>query len=587
MSLRSKSFATGIVLSALLLPTVISEGTADALTSKSKPTKPQIETISAVSRGVKGKVHVTVTFARATTHKSSPILLSEVTVGSVKCLAKKSGTRCTAPNVSTTRTVKVTVRAKNKNGFGARSATVAFKPASGATWRRTGTTTTTPTGGGSSTTLPPVQVDLTRSRVIGTSSVKLSKVQGVAGTGVSSARVRAASTANVIFKTSGVVAYAQAETSSQTGSKLLAVSSTGSVSDALVSGSAVVKDFFVAPNGRLYVAFETKAELVTGGTPCLLAEVDSSSGVPTCVDTTLDSINWNLGYNSGMGNSPVQFASNGAIFYTGYSGSSQVLRRSSGGSITDLVNDNIQVSDFIVLSDGTVILAGRTNSTQVSWLRRISPSGGLKNLVVGTIHKIALFADGRVYAGLWGTQDLGWKRYLPESDALENKYWISGNTNAVDRDAYFSLGGQGKNLAFCEGNGQSVNNAFCGWYGTIVYPMMNIGTEKTFGVAGGSAQQRQLWQYYPTVEKANVTNLQSINVAQQVSTRILVAGTTSAGVNSLSVYDTSTRQETVVMDSSNEVEIYSMSYSARNNSVVYSGLRFSDNRFVVGEVPLG
>ena len=98
---------------------------------------------------------------------------------------------------------------------------------------------------------------------------------------------------------------------------------------------------------------------------------------------------------------------------------------------------------------------------------------------------------------------------------------------------------------------------------------------------------RQLWQYYPTVEKTNVTAIRNVTLAQQVITMMILAGTSSTGSNILSLYDTSSKQETVVMDGSNEVEIYSMSYSQKKNAIMFSGLRFSDNKYVVGEVSLG
>ena len=98
---------------------------------------------------------------------------------------------------------------------------------------------------------------------------------------------------------------------------------------------------------------------------------------------------------------------------------------------------------------------------------------------------------------------------------------------------------------------------------------------------------RQLWQYYPTVEKTNVTAIERVTLAQQVITTIILSGTSSTGSNILSLYDTSSKQETVVMDGSNEVEIYSMSYSQKSNSILFTGLRFSDNKYVVGEVSLG
>jgi hypothetical protein len=194
-------------------------------------------------------------------------------------------------------------------------------------------------------------------------------------------------------------------------------------------------------------------------------------------------------------------------------------------------------------------------------------------------------ADGKVYAGLWGG-DYGVKRYSTESDSLEEKYWISGNLNGGSRDAHFKLDGDGA-ISGCTGANYTPNNAFCSWYGTIVNPVFNILGQKSFGVAGSSGQDRQLWQYYPTVERANVSAIKSTTLAQQVISTILLAGTSSDGSNVLSLYDTSSKQETVVMDGSNEVEIYSMSYSQRKNAILFSGLRFSDNKFVVGEVSLG
>jgi hypothetical protein len=415
--------------------------------------------------------------------------------------------------------------------------------------------------------------------------VKLAKVGGISSSGAQSTRVRKYAVGDVIFKTSGIIAYAQADTSSQSGSKLLAVSTTGAVSDAISSGTAVVRDFYSAPNGNVYIVFESKVALTTGGTTCLLAVVDVSTGVPTCVDSTLDSVKWGLGSN-GDGNSPIQIDSSGAVYYAGQVGSSAVLRKAKSGVITDLINDNVTLQDFIVQSDGTVIVVGQTTSSQVRWLRRIAVSGGLKNLTIGQVQSLWKFADGKVYAGLWYNPDFGWKRYSTDLDALEDKYWITGNTNGVTRDGFFKIDGT-DGLSDCSGANNSKNASFCGPYGTIVKTIFNILGQKTFGIASGAGGGSQLWQYYPTVEKTNVSAISSVTLAQQVITMMILSGTSSTGSNILSLYDTSSKQETVVMDGSNEVEIYSMSYSQKKNAVMFSGLRFSDNKFVVGEVSLG
>jgi hypothetical protein len=497
--------------------------------------------------------------------------------------------------VAAGKTYKVLVRAKNRNGFGAWSSGIAFEAKSGSTWSKVGNSTpstvaTTPTIVGTTPTTvatgPASRTDLSKANVLGISTVKLTKVGGISSSGVQSTRVRKYAVGDVVFNTSGIVAYAQADTSSQSGSKLLAVSTTGAVSDAISSGTAVVKDFYSAPNGNVYIVFESKVALTTGGTTCLLAVVDVSTGVPTCVDSTLDSIKWGLGWNSGWGNSPIQLDSSGAVYYAGQAGSSTVLRKAKGGVITDLINDNVALQDFIALSDGTVLVVGVTTSSQVRWLRRISAAGGLKNLAIGTVHSLWKFADGKVYAGLWSDPNFGSKRYSTDLDALEEKYWISGNTNGVSRDAYFKLDPL-DSIFGCNSANSSNNNSFCGWYGTVVNPVFNILNQNTFGVTGSTGQVRQLWQYYPTVEKTNVTAISSVTLAQQFTTTLILSGTSSTGSNILSLYDTSSKQETVVMDGSNEVEIYSMSYSQKKNAIMFSGLRFSDNKYVVGEVSLG
>jgi hypothetical protein len=334
----------------------------------------------------------------------------------------------------------------------------------------------------------------------------------------------------------------------------------------------------------VYIVFESKVALTTGGTTCLLAVINVSTGVPTCVDSTLDGITWEF-QKCCAGNSPIQFDASGAIYYAGYAGPSEVLRKVKDGVITDLITDNVWLRDFIVQSDGTAIVSGVTTSSQVFWLRRISPSGGLKNLAVEYVQSLVKFADDKVYAGFWSEPYFGIRRYSTDLDALEDKYWITTDQSGVIRDGYFKVDGVNA-ISDCTGTNYQWM-PFCGAYGTLVGPVFNILGQKTFGVAGFKGDIRQLWQYYPTPEKANVTAINSVTLAQQVITIMILSGTSSTGSNILSLYDTSSKQETVVMDGSDEVEIYSMSYSQRSNSILFTGLRFSDNKYVVGEVSLG
>jgi hypothetical protein len=575
---------------------VIGATNVSALSVKAKPSKPSITVISAKVRS--GKIDVTVEFNLASTNRAAPILSTQVKVGSLSCTVASRVKSCKFKNLKSMR-YQVLARAKNKNGWGSWSSSVAFSATDGRIWRRDskvlipdqttpsvvtttpGVVTTTP--GVTTSTLPVSRTDLSKANVLGISTVKLTKVGGISSSGVQSTRVRKYAVGDVVFKTSGIVAYAQADTSSQSGSKLLAVSTTGAISDAISSGTAVVKDFYSAPNGNVYIVFESKVALTTGGTTCLLAVVDVSTGAPTCVDSTLDSVNWSL--NANWGNSPIQLDASGAVYYAGQVGSTSVLRKAKNSAVTDLINDNVGLKDFIVLSEGVVIVSGSTTSSGVNWLRRISVAGGLKNLAITNVQSLWKFADGKVYAGAFLDSMYGIKRYSADLDALEDKYWISGNVNGVSRDAYFSITGK-DSISDCTGENYSKNLSLCGSYGAIVAPVFNILGQKTFGVARG-INPRQLWQFYPTVEKTNVTAISSVTLAQQVITTMILSGTSSTGSNILSLYDTSSKQETVVMDGSNEVEIYSMSYSQKKNAIMFSGLRFSDNKYVVGEVSLG
>jgi hypothetical protein len=71
-----------------------------------------------------------------------------------------------------------------------------------------------------------------------------------------------------------------------------------------------------------------------------------------------------------------------------------------------------------------------------------------------------------------------------------------------------------------------------------------------------------------------------------VGRKLILAGSTTDSVNTLVVLDLDTFQETILIDSTNEVEIYNMSYITATNKIMFNGLRFSDNTLVVGEVDM-
>ena len=98
---------------------------------------------------------------------------------------------------------------------------------------------------------------------------------------------------------------------------LQTVQTDGQLVPAVTSGSAPISHFLIGPDGKVYVAFSTPVNLANtsqysfaGG--CVLAEVDRSSGVPSCVDSSLSMVNWTTGEYHG-GSVPIQFDSSGAM----------------------------------------------------------------------------------------------------------------------------------------------------------------------------------------------------------------------------------------------------------------------------------
>jgi hypothetical protein len=384
---------------------------------------------------------------------------------------------------------------------------------------------------------------------------------------------------SMTFRTTNVVGLALPDAVSPGTSGLLAVSAAGIATDALTSGTATISKFYTAPNGKYYVLFSSTAELVPGGPLCLLAEVEQSTGIPTCVDGTMNSIVWSS--TGTLRNPPIQFDDSGSVYYQGSTNSgSTVLRKWSGSSGVDLINQNISINDFLVMGDGTIILSGTTLSSNANWVRKIAVGGGITTLANNGALSMSKFVDGNVYIGLWGGTTFGVKRYLAQSGQLDTKYWISGNTNGIDRETYFNA------ETLCANEERSLMAGFCGMYGTNLSGAFSVLGQKNFVIAGSSGQSGTvLMQFYPTVERSN-SIVNSVSIAQRYLTSIVMAGTDANGTNMLTLYETGSKQETILVDQSNEIEIYNMTYVSATNKIMFNGLRFSDNRQVVGEIDL-
>ena len=360
-------------------------------------------------------------------------------------------------------------------------------------------------------------------------------------------------------------------------SALEAVEADGQVKPAIVSGLVNVSKFIVAPNGKLYVLFTGGVNLDDTTLPgaCVLAEVDPSTGVPTCVDDTLSWIAWPAPHS---GRSPaLQLDGAGALYYAGRTSDGHAfLRKYLDGTRTDLINAEIDLYDFLVLGDGRVLISGRTTPTGATWLRSLSATGSLQGLAGVNSNFLRLFPDGNVYTGLWGTGNFGVRRFLESTNQLEGKFWISSGMNNGSPTYYGTAD-------FCSGPFQTLRYAFCGLAGSYIQDSFTTDDGKVYAIAGGQGQGGLLMQYYPTVQ-VGTTAVERIFAAQSVGSDLVLAGLNSNSQNVTNFYDTATGLEAPVFGPANEIEIYHLTYVPETHKMLFDGLRFSDNKYVLGEI---
>lgn len=586
MKLKSIVAGVSIFLSVGLVGALPVEAAA-----KGTPPKPIITVIRSTP-AAKGKVNLTFVIA-ATDSKYKPTsTVIAIADYARTCTIKGQAKSCTIKNFGKNYEARVTARSKNAKGFGSWSKSLSFVSGRGTFIR---------SGYDSKGVKFPSPISMTnKSRVLG-NSTKWTKFQplkrkGVGTAGLRQAKVPAVGESTVVFQVSGIAGLAQTSSSSTCSTVTVPLSTctfgvgmNGSSTSVYATGSATpaVRDFYSAPNNRFYVVFNSPTPLVNGGTNCVLAEVNTDTGSPTCVDNELTSITMGMGTMFGPfgnGNAPIQFDDAGNIYYSGTStGYTFTLRKNVNGVVTPLMRDNVQVTDFVVLGDGSIIMSGRTVSTQVYWIRKVTAdSGAITNLVNGVQATfLRKFVDKNVYYGVNSTMNVtgGVYRYSVDQGKPDSLPWVIqyGNQNSAQNDT----------SGLCTYTTNQKTSIFCSLGGSSIRESFNIGTEKTLAIVGQiyGSSGTELMQYYPTIERAN-TVLTNITVWQQIGTKLLLAGTNKDEKNILSLYDPSTAQETILLDTSNEIEIYNLGYVATANKVLFNGLSFANGQYVVGDISL-
>ena len=532
------SIAILVTVAALISATNVS-----ALAVTTKPSKPTVQSIRASAKASKGTVDVSVSFSIASTNAKSPILQTQVKVGTKVCTASRKATKCTVKSVAVGKNYKVLVRAQNRNGYGSWSGPVSMTVKAGSTWSRASNTTSSITPATTSNTTPSTTIAY--SPIVSTndpaqnapaaSAVRfdLSDAVGIAmKTGVSSSSV----------KKQGV------------GSNLLVVLSSGATRDAVVLGIVSVNQFLIAPNNRLYVLFRSATDFGNGTTNCILAQVYRTSGYAKCIESSLSSISFS-------GAQAIQFDAEGNIYYSGGSASisQNVVRRYANGSAADYVNQYQNFNKFFVVPNGDILISGTTSSNGLSWTRKISTSGLVTSLSNKAADVFWQFPDGNVYYPA-GSSCL--KRYLI---ATEFEGWADES---------------------CYSTGQIIIGGRI--TGDRISGLDGFSNPRVWTLANGSVislRKTELVYLYPNMMKTR-QSLSQITFGFPALTSVILVGTNSSGKNQMVLYDSTNDSSTTLVDGSSEIEFYHVNWNSMQNRVYFDGLRFSDNKYVIGYLNL-
>jgi hypothetical protein len=370
------------------------------------------------------------------------------------------------------------------------------------------------------------------------------------------------------------------------GSNLKKVLSNGAIAPALVGSQSTVtvSKFLVGPNNKLYVLFSSKtcldkADNKRGGScsdGCLLAEVDTDSGETSCIDNELDSISWNYLSTSGIPSSkPLQFDPAGNLYYLGKSYTNNVymtnLRRYSPATkrTEDLINQNIQISGFLVLRDGSILLAGSNGTSGSNWLRKKLPGADGEIIGIGTFSPIWLapFPDGRIYmsAGYGNGGNFNSSAVLrmsPAGSALDAISW-SSNWMYSTQDTY--------NIR----DNSNEPNSFSAIHQTPAGRVYAL---------GGYSANLSVSEIYPHPHKISLS-IPRIQGMKPVISDLIIFGTDNSGNGKMVLYNTTSQTEVDLLGGRN-IEVYRAEYRAAENSVQFDGLRFSDGAYVLCTVHL-
>jgi len=356
--------------------------------------------------------------------------------------------------------------------------------------------------------------------------------------------------------------------------KLRKIDLDGNVSP-VINADPYVAQFQFDPEGNLFIFFWHPQEL-RDGYSYILVKINPDTNEVIGIDKTLSHMEW----NEQTASPNIQFDGLGSAYYLARDDSwNLVLRKyTSDGNIEDLINENMRIDHWLVRQNGTVVMGGETESTNLRWLRRLDPDSSLLNIAEPSeIGWIAEFPDSRVYAGMRFSDWHHGIYKLPQelshmSEEAEKQPYIGHSygdyTPQYDIDVLI----QGHTEEYCRG--------FTQWQGGAMLYCKKDSSNNVYGLMAS------WWDVYRTVVKLfpvpeiiepQVALLDRPTLMNVAGNYLVIAGSKD-GINKLVLYDTLTGEETDLL--TQDIEVYHLDVLS-NGSIIFDGLRFEDNTIVV------
>jgi len=391
----------------------------------------------------------------------------------------------------------------------------------------------------------------------------------------------------------------------------------GNISNVFLATNPAIDQILFNQQGDLFIAFPQSmggpggsgGVVLNDGYSFIIAKATPSNNSLIGVDHEISQLSW----WSDICSPNIQVDTAGNAYYFGVEFSQQPgpgsqkikLRKYVNGTtnVLDLIpSDNIQIKSWYVRGDGTVLMAGRTESTSSDWFRKLSPQGNLSHIINPPVQPsfIATFPDDMVYAGLqswtYGGTDYYWPGVYRLPSDLSNPQFAFpyiGNSN------YFAGGPQPPGppspqsqiftpeydvKEVMNGHGGTWSDAFSQCNGAAIrqYVMTskNGVPDKVFVTSGQNwTGGKTLVQYYPTVEIIELAGIETVTLIEALGDKLVIAGSQGSR-EKLILYDPSNGAE---MDLLNEdIEIYHLQ-TMYTGHIWFDGLKFTGNKYIAGQ----